>query len=401
EVKQLTHDSLKKVDPVFSPDGKLVAYTVVDPQFNWEAWTVPVDGGEPNRWLRNAAHLVWSGSQLILFSTMRPNPHGGVVVAERSRNSERDVYFSLNHRAMAHRPHASPDGKWVLLAEVGEYGNWGPCRVVPMDGSSRGRTVGPPGPCTFGAWSPDGKWVYVTSKNGGLYHIWRQRFPDGSPEQVTSGLTQEEGIAMAPDGRSFVTTVSFESSSLWIHDTKGERQISVPEGNAAYPKFAPDGKKLYYRIVKAVPRFGTNRDPGDVWVTDLESGHSQSLSPGFEPLDFDISHDGQQVVMEAPDGEGKPRLWVMSLQRGVQPRMIGNVEGRRAVFSWTDEILFLHNQGAAGFVYAVRPDGSRLRKALQAPVFAHNGIPPGGDWIVAWAPVSADRPSAVQMFPLN
>jgi hypothetical protein len=289
----------------------------------------------------------------------------------------------------------------VLLAEVGESGNWEPCRVVPMDGSSRGRTVGPPGPCTFGAWSPDGKWVYVTSKNGGLYHIWRQRFPGGSPEQVTSGLTQEEGVAMAFDGRSFVTTVSFESSSLWIHDAKGERQISVPEGNAAYPKFAPDGKKLYYRIVKAVPRFGTNRDPGDVWVTDLESGLSHSLSPGFQPLDFDISHDGQQIVMEAPDSEGKPRLWVMSLQSGGRPRMIGGVEGRRALFSWTDEIFFLHNEGAAGFVYAVRPDGSGLRKALQAPVFAHNGIPPGGNWIVAWAPTSADRPSAVQMFPLS
>jgi hypothetical protein len=196
ELRQLTNDSSKKVDPVFSPDGKFVAYTVVDPQFNWEAWTVSVDGGEPKRWLRNAAHLVWSGSQLVLFSTMRPNPHGGVVVAEQSRNSERDVYFPLNHRAMAHRPHASPDGKWVLLAEVGEYGNWEPCRVVPMDGSSRGRSVGPPGPCTFGAWSPDGKWVYITSKNGGLYHIWRQRLPDGTGAghvRVDSGGRYRDG----------------------------------------------------------------------------------------------------------------------------------------------------------------------------------------------------------------
>ena len=72
--------------------------------------------------------------------------------------------------------------------------------------------------CTFGAWSPDGKWVYLTSKAGGLYHIWRQRFPDGQPEQLTSGPTEEEGIAMAPDGRSFVTAVALQSSSVWIHD---------------------------------------------------------------------------------------------------------------------------------------------------------------------------------------
>ena len=59
---------------------------------------------------------------------------------------------------------------------------------MPMDGSSSGSQVGPPGAdCTSGAWSPDGKWMYLTSKAGGLFHIWRQRFPDGQPEQLTSG----------------------------------------------------------------------------------------------------------------------------------------------------------------------------------------------------------------------
>src|SRR5262249_1966486 len=33
---------------------------------------------------------------------------------------------------------------------------WLPCRLVPMDGGSPGRSVGPPSaPCTFAAWSPD------------------------------------------------------------------------------------------------------------------------------------------------------------------------------------------------------------------------------------------------------
>ena len=164
------------------------------------------------------------------------------------------------------------------------------------------RQVGPPGAdCTFGAWSPDGKWMYLTSKAGGLYHIWRQRFPDGQPEQFTSGLTEEEGIAMAPDGRSIVTAVGLQSASIWVHDARGERQISLLEGNAAYPKFTPDGKKLCYRIVKAVPRLSERiRDPGEVWVADLDSGRSEPLAPGFQPLDYDISPDG------TAGGDGSP-----------------------------------------------------------------------------------------------
>src|SRR6202041_4184269 len=113
------------------------------------------------------------------------------------------------------------------------------CRVVPFDGNGHEHLVGPKNTvCKSGAWSPDGKWVYLSVDTGGAFHIWRQRFPDGPPEQVTSGPTEEEGIAMAPDGRSFITAVAVESNSLWVHDAKGERQISL-EGNGLNPKFTP------------------------------------------------------------------------------------------------------------------------------------------------------------------
>jgi Tol biopolymer transport system component len=172
--------------------------------------------------------------------------------------------------------------------------------------------------------------MYLTSKAGGLYHIWRQRFPDGQPQQFTSGITEEEGIAMAPDGRSLVTAVAMESSALWIHDARGERQISVLEGNAADPKFAPDSKKLYYRIVKAVQIFGTKRDPGELWVANLESGHSEPVAPGFRPLRYDISPDGQQVAMDVPDGEGEPRLWLAPVDRSSAPPADPDREGPKA-----------------------------------------------------------------------
>jgi len=403
EPVQLTHDSLKKMSPVFSPDGTRIAYTAVDSQFNWDTWIVPTQGGEPQRWLQNATGLTWSSARDVLFSEVRNSRGVGLVTAQEGRIDERDVYIPLNDRGMTQRSYASPDGKWALVAELTNYGNWGPCRVVPMDGSSRGRQVGLPGAdCTFGAWSPDSKWVYLTSKAGGLFHIWRQRFPGGQPQQITSGLTEEEGIAMAPDGRSFVTAVGLQSASIWLHDARGERQISLLEGNAAYPKFAPDGKTLCYRIVKAVPRLiGTNRDPGEVWVADLESGHSEPLTPGFQSLDYDISADGKQVVLEAMDGEGKPRLWMAPLDRRSQPRQIPNVEGRSAHFGPAGEIFFRRTEGSSGFVYRVHPDGTGLRKALEQPVFHLNGVSPDGQWIEAWARLQGNTSATVQMFPLR
>ena len=77
--------------------------------------------------------------------------------------------------------------------------------------------------------SPDGKWVYFTADPGRVKHIWRQRFPDGQPVQITSGPTEEEVIAMAPDGRSFVTAVALQNTSLWIHDPKASVRFPSKE----------------------------------------------------------------------------------------------------------------------------------------------------------------------------
>jgi Tol biopolymer transport system component len=403
EPVQLTHDRLAKMSPAFSPDGARIAYTVVDTQNNWETWVVPVRGGAPQRWLQRTSDLIWNGPQQLLFSKTKNGARIGIVAADDSGARGKDVYLPSNERAEAHRPQPSPDGKSVLTAEISGYGNWGPCRVVPMNGNSSGVQVGPPGgACTFGAWSPDGKWVYLTSNAGGLYHIWRQRFPDGQPEQFTSGLTEEEGIAMAPDGRSLVTAVGLQSASIWVHDARGERQISLLEGNAAYPKFTPDGKSVCYRIVKAVPNIRyQQRDPGELWVADLNSGHSERVAPGFQPLDYDISRDGKQVVMEAMDRDGKPRLWLASFDRRSPPRQIPGVEGRSAHFGPSGEIFFRHTEGAFGFVYRVRPDGTGLRKALEQRVLVLRDVSPDGQWIQAWASLPGNRAPAKQVFPLN
>src|SRR4029453_5040796 len=143
---------------------------------------------------------------------------------------------------------------------------------------------------------------YLNSDAGGVNHIWRQRFPDGAPEQITFGPTAEQGIAMAADGRSFVSAVAMQGISILLHDSSGERQISPLEAIAVTPKFTADGKKLCYRIVKETPTT-FRQQSGEIWITDLESGHSASLAPSFQAFDYDVSADGQTVVLEAEDSE--------------------------------------------------------------------------------------------------
>jgi Tol biopolymer transport system component len=358
--------------------------------------------------LKNASGLVWTGPARMMFSEIRMGVHMGVVTSGESRAGQRDIYVPPDEPGMAHRSYLSPDGKWVLLVEMDNDHLWEPCRLVPADGSSSGQKVGPlGGGCTFAAWSPDGKWMYFTSNAVSANHIWRQRFPDGKPQQISAGPTEEEGIAMAPDGRSFVTAVSLQAASLWLHDSGGDRQISI-EGNAAAPAFTPDGSKLLYRVVRERPdEFAFYRDLGEVMVADLKTGRSEPLAPGFQVLNFDISPDGRQVVMEAPDNAGQARLWLAPLDHSAPLRQIPNLEGGQPHFGPAGEILFRHTEGASthlGFIYRVLPDGTGLRKVVEQPVNLFNyprPISPDGRSVFAWGPTPGDGPAAGQVFSLD
>jgi len=243
--------------------------------------------------------------------------------------------------------------------------------------------------------------MFFTANPGGGNHIWRQRLPDGPPEQITSGPTEEEGIAMAPDGRSFITAVALQNTSLWVHDAKGEHQISL-EGNGTNPKFTPDGRKLCYLIVKEAPNnFAWYRNPGELRIADLESGRSEPLVSGFPVLDYDISADGQRVVMWVMDLEEKPRLWVARVDRSSSPVQIPNVEGQSPKFGPDGDIFFRHLDGTFTFVYRVHWDGTGLRKALAKPVFLMQAVSPDGRWISAWAPLPASGTPASLAFPLD
>jgi Tol biopolymer transport system component len=400
EPVQLTHDNLNKMSPVFSPDGSRIAYTVG----GWNTWVVPVISGQPRLWLKNASGLVWLDNRRLLFSELMKGIHMKLVTAGETRAGERDIYLPASERGMAHRSYPSPDGKSSLVVEM-DRGNWLPCRLVPLNAAassaSLSHPVGPPGArCTFAGWSPDGKWMYLSSSAGGSFHIWRQRYPDGRPEQITSGSAEEEGFALFPDGRSFITSVGFRQSVVWVYDAVGERQISM-EGYSYDPEFTPDGKKLCYRILKGAL---TTYDPGELRVVELDTGHNEPVLPGLEVFGppgraFQISPDGRQVVAAVKDREGKPRLWLAALDRQSPPRPIPNVEGDAPLFGTGGEIFFRTIAGNSAHVYRVREDGTGLRRMSEQSIVLPAGISPDGLWMVVRAMVSGRE--AVVALPMS
>jgi Tol biopolymer transport system component len=390
EPTALTSDSLAKMGPVFSPDGSTIAYTTVTSQFAWDTWTVPIRGGKPSRWVENASGLVWLRGGRLIFSEQTGGLHMRVITADEQRSATRLVYAPANKRGMAHRSAVSPDGASTLIAEM-DSPVWQPCRLVPSDGQSAGRRVGPDGQCTYAAWSPDGTWMYFSSNSTGAFHLWRQRFPNGSPEQLTYGPTEEEGIAPDPDGRSVLTSVGTRHQSIWIRDERGEREISregyafvptAPEGGTSQP-LPGDGRSVFYLLRQGVVRLsGHHERAGELWATDIETGRSRSILPGRPVIGYDVSRDGTQVAFAALDQNGSPYVWLASLDGSGQPRRLAEFPADSPRFDATGNVFCRRTDNGISFIYRLR-EGHAPEKAIQQPVLFFLTTSPAGDWVIA------------------
>ncbi len=377
DARRLTNSTDLKYGPSFTPDGANIVYTQVGqdgarPSF--DTWTVPALGGEPRRLLPNASGLSWTSDGHILFSEVRgAGLHMGIVTATESRAGSRDVYFPEHDRAMAHFAWASPDLQNVLIVEMNRTGGWEPCRLVPLDGKSAGRKVGPDGSCRAAAWSPDGRWMYFSVVVGGSQHLWRQRYPDGSPEQITFGATEEEGIAMAPDGRSLITSIGTSRSAVWIHDAAGERAIST-EGYAYQGRLSRDGRRLFY-----LSRRDQRSSSAELRVADVATGASESVFPGQAVEDFDLSPDGKAVVFSTRPAQ----IWIAPLDRSTPPRQLATGADQPS-FRGATEIVVRQLSGATNTLATLTVDQGRL-VPFGGPIVEKSGVSPDGKWVLATA----------------
>jgi DNA-binding winged helix-turn-helix (wHTH) protein/Tol biopolymer transport system component len=395
---QLTHDNLAKLGPVFSPESARVAYTTVQ-RGTWNTWVVPVPGGTPRLMLPNASGLTWVDDQRVMFSEITSGMYMKIATSTESRGEERDVYRPPpSELSMAHRSFVSPDRKWVLVVEMDPRG-WLPCRLTPFDGNSPGKPVGPvPAKCTSAAWSPDGNWLYFSADSGTGFHIWRQRFPNGEPEQITSFATEEEGIALAPDGRSLISSVGADQSTVWLHEPGGDRQITS-EGYAYTPSVSPDGSKVYYLV-----RAGSSRAfvRGELWVADTVSTRHERLLPGFLVSRYDISPDGKRVAFAAIDSAGKSSLWLAPLDRRTPPQQLSSGDASRPFFGPDGTIRFLGKEGESSYIYQIKEDGSGRQKLIQDPVIYLIAVSPDGQWVVAWVAYHGEETTqALVAYPVS
>jgi serine/threonine protein kinase len=385
EAVQLTRDEFTKEQPVFSPDGSRIVYTSVMPGFKWDSWQVPVLGGLPKPFLPNASGLVWLDEGQLMYSATMSGVHMGLATSTESRSDYRDIYLPPLEGGMAHRSARSPDSKSLLVVEM-DGGGWLPCRLMPFDGSSTGRPVGPQeGQCTSASWSPNGRWMYFSSNAVGGFHIWRQQYPDGVPEQITSGPTEQEGTAITSDGKYLITSMGLQQAAIWLHDSSGDRQLTS-EGFAMLPTMAPSGDRVFYLMRNDSVRAYA---AGELWSVNLSTGEKVPLLPGHIMTCYSISHDATKVVFTSTGNQGGDGVWIADLDRRTPPRQLTRGGEFRAFFGSPGEIIYI-SQEQVRHLFRMKEDGSGNEMIWPDPVTNLITVSPDGRWAVALLPQASN-----------
>jgi hypothetical protein len=210
---------------------------------------------------------------------------------------------------------------------------------------------------------PDGRSVILSLNAGSGTHLWRQRFPGGEPEQITFSPSEEAGVAIAPDGKSVITSAGRGHETVWIHDGTGDHMV-VSEGAPEELEFSPDGSRLFFLDNNRGGRGNAGAGAfteGALRAYDLQQRRVDTLLGGIGIGSFSISPDGESVAYTVFKGR-EPHLWIAPLDGSRPPRQAVAEPAQFPHFGRDGHLYFAKMTAGALSPWRVTPDGGSAQR---------------------------------------
>ena len=216
---------------------------------------------------------------------------------------------------------------------------------------------------------------------GGEYHVWRQAFPSGQPEQITFGPTEQEGTAITPDGRYLITSMGLQRASLILHDKDTSKPLT-DEGFAMQPVLTAAGDRLFYVLRSAASR---GRATGELWSLDVANGGKQQLFPGLIVSSYSVHRDGEHVLFTSVGHEGGDGLFLGNTALRESPRRLVAGNDIRGFFGG-DAVVYRDTDGR---IKRMRLDGSDAQTVAPQETSSLIAVSPDGAWASVTVPTDA------------
>jgi dipeptidyl aminopeptidase/acylaminoacyl peptidase len=393
---QLTRGSDTNMQPQWSPDGQLMAFTSNRARHGAKAdtdptqiWVIDAHGGEPwplTELAHAPQHLEWLDKDTVIFSA-EEDPALFELEAKHKKDDSEIVDDADHSPPVRFYKITVRDKKITRLTNNTDWiGNW--------------------------SVSKDGKYVAAVHKKS-LHYVFDQKVPpvtilhnlaDGTEKQIfTSGRVRPYGFEWAPDNSGFYAWAPFSNHpkfltasivQLYFYDLAAGSSLEVPldweNGIGSDLAATQDG---FVTGLAAGHRFETSRytrtKSGDQWTwkrAPLEGEHAKNIQ--F----FEVSEDGKTIVYIYSTASMFPQIYRAQLQgtklvSPVQLTKLNETLIKNRVFAKTEVIRWKgsNDEEVEGILYY--PANYEPGKKYPLITAIHGG-PSGHDadtWEDSWA----------------
>ncbi|MCO4760630.1 MAG: PD40 domain-containing protein [Myxococcales bacterium] len=427
EAKQLTSGIAWDMQPVFSPNGRYLAFTS-DRGGADNIWVMPSGGGKARAVTKEKFRLLnspnWSADSRFVvarkhFTGRRSLGAGEIWLYHVSGGQGVQMTKRPNQQKDVGEPALSPDGRFLYYSRDATPGktfkyNKDPnksifkiFRLNRLTGKTE-RFIGGPGGAIRPTPSPDGKWLSYIRRIRGKSVLIARNLKSGEEKRLYDELDRDlqetwsihgvyAALAWTPDSRSMVV---WAKGKLWRIGLHGQvkplpfhvktkrtlhRALRRPVKVGAptfkiravrWPQVSPNGKRVVFEAL------------GRLWIRDLAGGQAKRLTRQQQDQELtpSWSRDGKRITYASWNDEGLGAIRVISAKGGKVGRVITpepghyrspvfDPQGRAVVFEklsggWLRSALWSANPG----IYTVSAKGGAMVRIAQkgdSPHFAN------------------------------
>ncbi len=236
----LTNNWADDVSPVWSPDGRRIAFVSFRDTLAGK-WNL----GPGTIYLLDFDPMTGSGGNLV-----RLTDGGG-----------NDGW-----------PTWSPDGRRIAF-QSDRSGNWD-IWIINVDGTGLTQLTHSPADDEHPDWSPDGKKIAFSSDRSGNSDIWVIGADGSNPVNLTHAPRRDRYPMWSPDGKTIAFNTNRDGDQeIYLMNANGSNQRNItrsPNSTEGLADWSPDGK----RLVLYSNRSGNK----EIYIVDLASGQWTNIS---------------------------------------------------------------------------------------------------------------------------
>jgi Tol biopolymer transport system component/DNA-binding winged helix-turn-helix (wHTH) protein len=337
ESLQLTRQASIDFSPVWSPDGRYIAFCRIL-EGGTGIYIIPSLGGAE----RTVRNTLWDDQELQgafrFAGRLSWSPDGKLLAySDRASRSEPASIFLLSldslethkltsplHSRGDFSPAFSPDGRTLAFARDAQGVE--SIYAIPIAGGEEQRLTSDTKQKWGLAWTPDGLEIVFSD----VAWLWRVSLRGGETERLQFG---QDGVDPSIRGNRLVYLRYRSNKNIWRRDLNAlipvgasERFISSTRMESG-PQFSPDGSRIAFESTRSgTYEIWLCRSDGSGLMQLTHFAPSVTGSPRWSP-------DGQQIAFDSRP-TGNPDIFVVD-SRGGPPRQLTKEPSNENVPSWS------------------------------------------------------------------